>query len=157
MDQASDKKGAAVRFPPPLVFVISILCSLLFHWFYPLSISSIVWLGYLGGGILLTSILLLAKVFFAFRRAKTHIEPWKPTKHIITTGLFAYSRNPIYLAFCLITIGTALLINSVWTLISVFPAAYILYVIAIKKEEAYLSAKFGQEYLDYKTRVRRWL
>ena len=157
MDQASDKKGAAVRFPPPLVFVISILCSLLFHWFYPLSISSIDCLGYLGGVIVLASILLLAKVFFAFRRAKTHIEPWKPTKHIITTGLFAYSRNPIYLAFCLITIGTALLINSVWTLISVFPAAYILYVIAIKKEEAYLSAKFGQEYLDYKTRVRRWL
>ena len=157
MDQKTDKKGAAVRFPPPLVFLLAILLSFLLHRILPLSFPLGDWLSYLGGAILFASILLLANLFFAFRRAKTHIEPWKPTSHIITTGVYAYSRNPIYLAFCLITVGIALLVNSVWVFVSMFPSAYLIYLIAIKKEEAYLAAKFGQEYLDYKESVSRWL
>ncbi len=157
MAQEKDIKGAAVRFPPPLVFLILIVLALILHRIFPLSFPYAEWLSYLGSAVLFGSALLLASLFFAFRRVKTHIEPWKPTSHIITTGIFGYSRNPIYLAFCLISFGLALLVNSVWVLLSILPSAYLVYVIAIKKEESYLAQKFGEEYLDYKRQVRRWL
>ncbi len=157
MVQEKDTKGAAVRFPPPLIFLILIALALILHRIFPLSLPVTDWIGYLGSAVLLGSVLLLANLFFTFRRAKTHIEPWKPTSHIITTGIFGYSRNPIYLAFCLISLGLALLINSVWVLLSILPSAYLVYVIAIKKEEIYLAEKFGDEYRDYKRQVRRWL
>jgi len=157
MAQEKDIKGAAVRFPPPLIFLILIFLAFLLHLALPLSFPFAEWLGYLGSALLLGSTLLLANLFFTFRRAKTHIEPWKPTSQIITTGIFAYSRNPIYLAFCLISIALALLVNSVWVLFSVLPSAYLVYVIAIKKEEVYLAEKFGEDYLNYKRQVRRWL
>lgn len=157
MDQEKDKKGAAVGFPPPLVFLIVMLVAYVIHLFWPLTLPFSDALIYLGVTVLILSLLLLANLFLAFRRVKTHIEPWKPTSHIITTGIFAYSRNPIYLVFCLINIGFALMVSSVWLLISVFPSAYFVYLIAIKKEEIYLAEKFGEEYLDYKRQVRRWL
>ena len=59
--------------------------------------------------------LLLAIVsVFQFFIAKTHVEPWQPTRRIIVTGVFRFSRNPIYLAFCVATIGCGLMLNSGW-------------------------------------------
>lgn len=152
-----DKHGAGVKFPPPLIFLLILLAAYCCHIWLPLTMPFPSLLSAVGMGFLLLSCVLLSKLFFDFRRAKTHIEPWKPTSHIITTGIFAYSRNPIYLAFCFISIGLALIVNSVWILCSVFLSAYLVYVIAIKKEESYLEAKFGESYLVYKRRVRRWI
>lgn len=157
MNQEIDKRGAAVNFPPPLVFLIVMSLAYVLHLFLPLALPYSDVLIYLGAAVLVLSFILLGNLFLAFRRVKTHIEPWKPTSHIITKGIFAYSRNPIYLVFCLLSLGFALILNSVWLLISIFPSAYLVYQIAIKKEEMYLEKKFGEEYLSYKRQVRRWL
>jgi len=105
---------------------------------------------------LLASLSLAIITLFEFFRNKTHIEPWKPTSSIISTGVFRYSRNPIYLAFCLALLAGGLLLDSWWGIVAIAPLAWLLQVLVIRKEEVYLEAKFGECYLDYKRRVRRW-
>ena len=92
----------------------------------------------------------------SFRRANTSIEPWHPASSIITSGIYRFSRNPIYLAFCWATIGIGMILNSWWVVASFIPAAVLIHLFIIKREEVYLEAKFGEQYLRYKSRVGRW-
>lgn len=158
--EKTDKKGAAVRFPPPIIFIILMLLGYGLQYIFPLPLTGpltgSVILSYLGGALVLLSLVCVFYLNRVFNRLKTHIEPWKPTSAIITTGVYAYSRNPIYVAFSVFTIGVGLMINSLWVLMSFLPASMVVYVVAIKKEEAYLEQKFGEEYLNYKNKVRRW-
>jgi protein-S-isoprenylcysteine O-methyltransferase Ste14 len=152
-----DKKGAAVKFPPPLIFVLGMIIGYAIHFRFPVSLGESEYINILGLFLLTLAIVILCYSLFLFFKAKTHIEPWKPTTSIISTGLFAYSRNPIYAAFCITTIGLGLVFNNMWMLISFIPSAVFVYHIAIKKEEKYLENKFGDEYSKYKQKVRRWL
>ncbi len=157
MNTEDDKKGAAVKFPPPLIFLILLLAAYGVQQFWPISIGSSSGIKYLGLGIVMFGIGIVILVGRSFKSAKTNIEPWKPTTNIISTGIFAYSRNPIYAAFCLVPIGIGVFLNSFWILISFIPSAVLVYTIAIRKEEVYLEKKFGEEYKHYKNKVRRWL
>ena len=114
-------------------------------------------LKYLGAAVALFGFSLVVLVSRSFKRVETNIEPWKPTTTIVSTGVFAYSRNPVYAAFCIISIGVGIFLNSIWVLLSVIPSGVLVYYIAIKKEESYLEEKFGEEYRQYKSKVRRWL
>ncbi|MFB0988036.1 MAG: isoprenylcysteine carboxylmethyltransferase family protein [Gammaproteobacteria bacterium] len=152
-----DKKGAAVKFPPPAIFVSCILLGAGLQYLRPVGLGipeSIEIFGYL---LVLFGITIAILVATSFRRAGTAIEPWKPTTSIVTTGFYGWSRNPIYAGFCLINIGIGIASNSIWIFVSFIPAAFLLYHVAIAKEEAYLAEKFGEEYLTYKNKVRRWV
>lgn len=152
-----DKKGAAVKFPPPLIFIIGMVIGYVIHYKFPISLEESIYMNLFGKFLITVAIIILSYVLYLFFKAKTHIEPWKPTSAIISTGLFAYSRNPIYAAFCVATVGLGLVFNNMWMVVSFIPSAIFVYHIAIKKEEQYLENKFGDEYLLYKQNVRRWL
>lgn len=156
MTLEKDEKGASVKFPPPLIFLILMFAAYGMHYIWPIDISGSK-LKYIGIVMVLLGFGIVILVSQSFKRVKTNIEPWKPTTTIISNGVFAYSRNPIYVAFCLITIGVGISLNSIWILFSVIPCVMLVYYIAIKKEEVYLEEKFGEEYLQYKSKVRRWL
>lgn len=153
----NDKKGAAVKFPPPLIFIFLIFIAYAIHTIIPIGIGITSPFTYLGIVIIILALVLLVFISQTFTRVKTHIEPWKPTSAIIATGIYAYSRNPIYMAFCLVPIGVGIITNSLWILFSFLPSVLLVYFMAIKKEEAYLEEKFGEEYLQYKNSVRRWI
>ena len=157
MNSKIDKKGPAVKFPPPLIFLSLLITSYGAHQALPLGLGISPQAKFIGVAVALVGMLILLLTLISFLRAKTSIEPWKPTTKIITTGLYAWSRNPIYAAFCLIPIGCGIFINSLWVLLSFIPSALLVYYIAIRKEEVYLEEKFGEEYLRYKRKVRRWL
>lgn len=152
-----DSRGAGVRIPPPVVFIFFIFCALGLSSIYPIDIHFPVALAYSGVVISISGLLLLLYLATLFKRVKTNIEPWKPTTKIISTGIYAYSRNPIYLAFCTIPLGLGLFFSHIWLMLSVIPACISVYYLAIRPEEAYLTEKFGDEYLAYRSRVRRWL
>ena len=157
MNPEPDKKGAAVNVPPPLIVLSVLLLAYALHYLIPFRIahsSVLVFSGFILVGI---SLLIIGITAWSFRRLKTHIEPWKPTTTIITTGCFAVSRNPIYLALCVACLGVGMILQSWWVLFSVIPAALLLYHFVIAREEAYLEEKFGEAYVQYKKRVRRWL
>jgi len=152
-----DKKGAGVKFSPPLIFLGAILSGYAAHYVLPLNISDASEIIIAGSVLVVIALIIIIIVVISFRRVKTHLEPWKPTSTIVSSGIFGISRNPIYVAFCLANIGIGLILNSWWVLLSFIPAAISIYLLAIKLEESYLERKFGNEYLEYKSRVRRWL
>jgi protein-S-isoprenylcysteine O-methyltransferase Ste14 len=93
----------------------------------------------------------------AFLRAGTATLPIHPSSTIVSSGIYRYSRNPMYLGMSLFTAGLALAFNSAWYLAALACAIIAVTRLAIVPEEKYLERKFGQSYLDYKARVRRWL
>ncbi len=153
----TDSKGASVRVPPPLIFIISMGLALALEWHYPMGLTSHPIGQIAGAALLLATSLVLLHIMLIFRRRQTAIEPWKPTSSIITSGYYRFSRNPIYVAFCGFPIGLGLLLASPWLLLSTLPACFGVYWLAIRREEAYLLAKFPKEYGAYLKSVRRWL
>lgn len=146
-----------VRIPPPFIVLGWWLVGYFIHTNLPFSIVSptVSVFGLFFFWILGMS--LLGYCILKFKRAKTHLAPWRETTTIISTGIYAWSRNPIYLGFLLISIGGALGVNSFWTLLSTIPAIVTLQRYVIIREERYLERKFGDAYLNYKQKVRRWI
>lgn len=157
MNLDDDIKGPAVKFPPPLIFLSLLLSTYGIEQLLPLHIGRSLALDLFSIGITLLGFGIITHVALMFRRAKTCLEPWKPTSTIITSGIYAYSRNPIYAGLCFVQIGLGLYLNSFWVVFSFLPSATLVYYVAIRKEELYLECKFGDEYLHYKKGVRRWL
>ena len=93
----------------------------------------------------------------SLRRKGTAPEPWKPTSAIVDTGLFAMSRNPIYIGFNLTYVGFAVAMDSAIALCLFLPVLIIIERFVIVREEAYLERQFGETYRQYKKKVRRWL
>jgi protein-S-isoprenylcysteine O-methyltransferase Ste14 len=94
---------------------------------------------------------------FAFRRAGTAVEPWKPSTAIVAAGPYRFSRNPIYLGFGIAYAGFALGLDSPMALAFLFPCLIVVDRLVIAREEKYLAAKFGESYAAYARSVRRWL
>ncbi|MGC3955081.1 MAG: isoprenylcysteine carboxylmethyltransferase family protein [Propionicimonas sp.] len=90
-------------------------------------------------------------------RHETALLPGGSTRTILDRGPFRASRNPLYLGLIALTAGVALVVPSFWGLIGVPVGAGLLWWGAIVSEERYLDAKFGEQYRQYRTRVRRWL
>jgi protein-S-isoprenylcysteine O-methyltransferase Ste14 len=92
-----------------------------------------------------------------FHQAGQPTDPGNPTTQLITTGIFSWSRNPLYLAGVVFFIGLAALLNSIWLLILLVPTVAAVHFILIAPEERYLAAKFGEPYRQYGMSVRRWV
>jgi protein-S-isoprenylcysteine O-methyltransferase Ste14 len=107
-----DKRGPGLKFPPPLLVLALIGAGYLADSWLPLPITQGIDLRLIGLLLVIASLLLALLALSHFLRAKTHVEPWQPTTVILQSGIFAYSRNPIYLAFCIATLGSGLIINS---------------------------------------------
>ena len=84
-------------------------------------------------------------------------EPGKPTTYIITIGIFAVSRNPMYLGLVLFFVGLGVFFNTIWLLLLVIPVIILIHYVLIIPEERYLATKFGDEYEHYRQSVRRWI
>jgi protein-S-isoprenylcysteine O-methyltransferase Ste14 len=95
----------------------------------------------------------------SFRRAKTTVDPTRPERasSLVDGGVFAYSRNPMYVGFALVLLGWALWLGSAVAL--AVPPAFVAYLdrVQVPQEERALAAAFGEAYADYRRRVRRWI
>jgi protein-S-isoprenylcysteine O-methyltransferase Ste14 len=152
----NERDTAGVVAPPPLIYLAGLALGFGLEALLPGASlpSALRWA--LGGALVLAGIGLLASFNTSFHRKGTAVEPWKPTTAIVTTGPYRLTRNPAYLGMALVYVGVALLAEALWVLL---PLPLVLTVIdraVIAREERYLERKFGQEYMDYKARVRRW-
>ena len=154
-ETAADNAG--VRVPPPLIFLGFLLAGL---WYdSPWLEGRMAGIGVtVAGGVLAALGLALVMISAPrLKKAGTNVEPWKPTTTIITTGLYAYSRNPIYLGMALAHGGMAICGGSMAALASLVLSVLVIQTYVIAREERYLEAKFGHGYTDYKARVRCWI
>ena len=92
-----------------------------------------------------------------FARHGEHTDPGHPTHHIMTTGVFAFSRNPLYLGIVILLTGAALALDWLWVLVMLMPSIIACHYFLIAPEERYLAAKFGEEYAAYTRSVERWV
>ena len=152
-----DKDNAGVIAPPPLIVAASIVAGLLLDRVLPLPVAAGIVIPTVGKAVVALSFVLFGLAVREFRRHNTAINPRRATSAIISRGPYRLSRNPVYLAMVMAHTGAALWANSLWLLGTLAVTMVILTKEVIEREEAYLERKFGQEYLDYKGGVRRWL
>jgi protein-S-isoprenylcysteine O-methyltransferase Ste14 len=158
MESASPPRDSAgVVAPPPLIYLGGLAVGFALEALLPGSSvpAAVQWI--LGGVLLVAGLALLGSFNTAFHRKGTAVEPWKPTTAIVTTGPYRLTRNPAYLGMTLVYIGIALLADALWVLVPLPVVLLIIDRAVIAREERYLERKFGQEYLDYKGRARRWI
>lgn len=159
MQPMATPQTSGVRIFPPLIHVAAIAIGFLIEWVVPVRIGGS---GFgavrIAGCILLAiALALIASAARIMYGAGTTPNPTRPSTVIVTNGPFRFTRNPMYLAWEIICIGAGLVANAAWPVVMAVPAAIVTRRIVIDKEERYLEQKFGSEYLDYKSRVRRWL
>jgi len=92
-----------------------------------------------------------------FARAETNIIPFTESTALVTEGVFAFSRNPMYSGMVLALSGTAVLLNGWLAWLVLIPFIFILYRNFIRNEEQLMEQTFGENYLNYKASVRRWV
>lgn len=157
MEKKKDSPG--VYIPPPLfyalLFVIAIILQKkieLSHSFFDSKSAKIAGILFLifAVSILLTSIT-------KFIRSKNTIILIKPAASLQTSGIYSITRNPMYLGLVFLYLGLTFLIGSWWHIILLPVLIFIIQGYIIRKEEEYLKRAFGQEYLTYKSKVRRWI
>ena len=109
--------------------------------------------------ILLIGILILIIPVSKFIKSKTTIDPikFKKVNKLVTSGIYKYSRNPMYLGLLLIVISSSILYLNIYSVSTPIFFYYWINRFQIKREEIFLTEKFGKEYLLYMTRTRRWI
>ena len=147
------------RIPPPIIMVLSaaLMWALsrwlpLNHWISP------PW-NRLGAILIALGVLTIAAAMLRFRQAHTTVNPLDPSKatHLVTSGVFSRSRNPMYLGLTLILVGWGVWLGSVspW----IIPPLFVIVITTaqIIPEEQVLNQLFGAPYAAYRQRVSRWI
>ncbi|MGB3387792.1 MAG: isoprenylcysteine carboxylmethyltransferase family protein [Pseudaminobacter sp.] len=157
----TDIQATSSRIPwPPIIYLVAIVAGTALHQAFPLPwlygpFADVLFAA--GGLAILAAIALYVSAVGAMRRAATPIRPGSTPLHLVTTGAFGLSRNPIYLANTLVMIGIGLLTGSLWFFLFALLAAFATQKLAIDPEEHQLQIRFGKKYRDYAKRVRRWI
>ena len=151
------KDSAGVEFPPPLIYLGFLLAGFGLDYYLPMPLLPGLVQYPIGIALITAGFLPAMLAMRGFRRAGTATRPNKPATAIVSDGPFRYTRNPMYLGLTTTYVGIAIAGDSLLVLLLLIPVLVIMRRAVIDREEKYLEAKFGEEYLRYKASVRRWL
>jgi protein-S-isoprenylcysteine O-methyltransferase Ste14 len=158
MTETRDAPGIIA--PPPLIALAAVLIGLALDWLLPAYVLSVLLPRSLR--IVIGLLLIAAGCALAlsgrstFVRSGTNVNPYHPALALVTTGIFGYVRNPMYVGLMLIAAGIGIATASDWTLVMTIVLAFVLHIGVVRREERYLEAKFGNAYRAYKARVPRY-
>ena len=150
MTTGSGSGAKVTPVPPPVIYVLAFAVGLVLHAVADDHIGgrpATSWLG----------VVFIAGALSMFLRAHTTVIPHRRVSALVMSGPLRFSRNPMYTAFALITIGAALVIGTWWPLVTLIPALLVIRFSVIGPEERYLGETFGEDYAAYRANVRRWL
>ena len=150
------KDNPAVIAFPPLIWLAGAVLSSLAHYFFPSRMMSPDISRLIGITLAIMALSLAIWAALIMKAAGTNVHPSQPALAIVRRGPFRLTRNPMYLALCLLMAALGFLLNDWLSLAFVIPLALVLHYGVILREEKYLEAKFGDQYLDLKRHVRRW-
>ena len=159
--EGQDEHAAAVKLPPPILPIVTIVAGYILGRFLPLIPNAGLptparyWIG----GLICVAAVLVLIVWPArqFQQSGQDPKPWTPTPKIVVSGTYRYTRNPMYLGMLVFCVGFAVILSEVWVLILTPVCGWLIYLTAIKHEETYLEEKFGDSYRAYQATVRRWI
>ena len=159
MDMENKQDHPGIYIPPPLFYVIAFIGSLFLQKIVTLNDQFFQTIA----ASILSILLIIAGVIFLipalrrFIKSRNTVITAKPANSLQTEGVFAISRNPMYLSLILLYTGISFLIGNWWCIILIPILFLINQEYIIKREVSYLERRFGEEYQDYKSTVRRWL
>ena len=157
----TDKDHANVVIFPPLLLALMFGLGILLEWLFPIVFLAPVYESRFQTGF--SAILTLIGIAIAMlgvqelRKNGTHVEPHKPSKLIVSSGIYGLTRNPIYLGMVIFFFGVNMFWNLEWGVLLTLVVFLVLHYGVIKREEAYLEKKFGEPYTAYRRQARRWL
>ena len=158
MTDTADKPSVIA--PPPLLFAVAIVLGLLLDRLLPAYVLAtlltfgeriVVGVVLIGAGASITF-----PAIRGFRSAGTNVEPWKPSVALVTDGIFAWFRNPMYVGGTVFLVGLAILLASDWMLVMTIVIGVVMHFGVVLREERYLETKFGEAYRAYQARVPRY-
>lgn len=142
---------------PPTYFMISLVAVFILYFVLPvIHIIPFPW-NLWGIPPLLIGIYFNLSADRAFKEAGTTVKPFEESGSLITAGVFRISRHPMYAGMVLTLLGIAILLGALTPFIVPLVFAILMETVFIRIEEQMMEDKFGQAYLDYENRVRKWL
>jgi protein-S-isoprenylcysteine O-methyltransferase Ste14 len=150
-------KGADVHVIPPAVYAVPFAATTLLHRVVPWTMPEVPGRRAAGVALVVAGQAVAAAGALTFRNHSTTIIPNQPVTTMVTSGVYAYTRNPMYVGMTSMYLGASLIVGSWWSPL-VLPA-----VVAfvdrnvIRREEAYLRQRFGEAYEEFCRHTRRWI
>ena len=113
----------------------------------------------LAAGFAVAGVVMIALGVASLRRAETTVNPMKPdtASSLVLSGVYRVTRNPMYLGFLLLLAGWASFLSNALAFLLLPTFVFYMNYFQIEPEERALASRFGQPFVDYKSRVRRWL
>ncbi|MDQ2766739.1 MAG: isoprenylcysteine carboxylmethyltransferase family protein [Gemmatimonadota bacterium] len=153
--------GPGVRIPPPLLFAMPLLTGFIVQHFVSTHLVSGAdparTLRLVGWAEVVIGLFLTYWGIGIFKQMQTPVFPVYPARVLVEKGPYRFTRNPMYLGLSVLYLGTCFVANAFWPLVFLPEAIALVYLLAIKREEAYLAREFGDAYREYCERVRRWI
>ena len=146
-----------IRVSAPILTIIHVTMAIVLGRLMPLPIPAPVFVQWFGLGFAALGFVLGVLALIEFRRIRATADSKKPNIGFVTSGIYHYTRNPIYLGFVFILIGFSLSMGTYWGIILAWPLVTFMNNLVIKHEENYLEKRFKKQYIDYQSHVRRWL
>ncbi|MES1217185.1 MAG: isoprenylcysteine carboxylmethyltransferase family protein [Bacteroidota bacterium] len=156
---ANKKDSPGVYIPPPLFYVLTFLAGVFMQKKVPLddTLFHQQLIKIAGVIFLILALFFLIRSLRQFLRTKNTLITVMPANSLQSDGIYAVTRNPMYTGLAIVYLGLTCLIGNWWNLI-LFPLLVIIVQeFIIRREEKYLERRFGQDYLNYKAKVRRWI
>jgi protein-S-isoprenylcysteine O-methyltransferase Ste14 len=149
---------SGVRFPPPLYYVIPLVLSVATELLFPAQqLIPPLAAAMIGACLIALGVAFASSALVTMRRAGTSPVPLTPTAALVTDGPYRFTRNPMYLALTLGYVGVAIWMQAVWAFVYLPIILLAIRRVVIDREERYLTEKFGETYVSYCRRVRRWI
>jgi len=145
------------RILPPVWFAACLLAAVALHFFLPILDYATLWLRIAGVAVLLFGIYMSASASGAFNRAGTPVVPFERSTVLLTDGWYRFTRNPMYLGMTLALLGSGVALGSVGALLPLPVFVVLIETLFIRGEEVFLEEIFGQQFRDFRARVRRWI
>ncbi len=141
----------------PVLLAITILITIVLQRFAPLPFLPSLPSRIIGVILFIGGFSIGIPAFRGMLKAKTSPNPHRPTNALVFEGTYRITRNPMYLSMLVIYAGISIFFQNPWFIVFLPILAWLFTTWVIIPEEKYLEQKFGAEYLDFKTRVRRWV
>tara|TARA_B100000579_G_scaffold118192_1_gene95051 strand:- start:22806 stop:23249 length:444 start_codon:yes stop_codon:yes gene_type:complete len=146
-----------IKIPPPLIVLVLVIS--IYFSSKKIDLINIPFKIQISFFILSIGILIFLYPVLQFIKSKTTVDPikFKKVNKLVTSGIFKYSRNPMYLGMLMVVLSTSIFYLNIYSILTPFLFIFWINKFQIKREEAFLTEKFGKEYLSYKNKTRKWL
>lgn len=150
-------RSQLIQYRPPRIAMVLLVIAAAFHWVAPMQAFALFSSAPVSLALASIGFVVMIFAWWQFKEGAVAICPTDTTEHLITDGVYRFTRNPMYLGIVLMLSGVAIIFGTL-----PFYAAALGYFVVMDRlfcrfEEEKLAAAFGREYEDYKSKVRRWI